>query len=141
MSAWRLAATPANGGNIQAVGDLGEPVISARWQATCGDPSNAANAASKWPRLDQDLRRVKAVSAMPRGLARFAAGGRACCHFEPGNSRKPPLSGDFRGEFPDFAANFPAPAVHCDEYVCLLQQLPETWPLRGNYDNFGIALV
>jgi hypothetical protein len=143
-----------HGGFLQhpRTGTISEPSVTYQWRpgdfgAMAGDlllsfdPSDGANASSKWPRPDQDLRRVKAVSAMLWGLARFAAGGRACCHFEPGNSRKPPLAGDFRSEFPDSVANFPASTMHCDDYVCLLQHLPERWPLGGNYDNFGIALV
>jgi hypothetical protein len=119
----------------------GEPVI---FRAMAGDLRRPVERCERFVEVaatGSGLRRVKAVSAMFWRLARFVAGGRACCRFEPGNSRKPPLAGDFRSEFPDFVADFPAPAMHCDKYVCLLQQLPERSPLRGNYDNFGIALV
>jgi hypothetical protein len=53
---------------------------------------------------------------------------------------KPPLAGDFRHGFPDFEADFPSAATHCDEYVCLLQQVFGKIATEGNYDNFGIAL-
>jgi hypothetical protein len=88
------------------------------------------------------MRRVNVVSSvLPWGMRDSRSEANRVAVSIPETSRKPPSAGDFRCGFPDFDADFPYAATHCDEYVCLLQHLPERSLLRGKYDNFGIALV
>jgi hypothetical protein len=147
MSAWRLRATPANGGSIRTVDDLinGKPVISARWRRPAvtlrtGErcqrfvavdmTAGIGNAPRKW-RVFGAHEGVRDSRSEPNRVAVSI----------PETSRKPSCAGNFRCGFPDFEADFPYAATYCDKYVCLLQHVPERSLLRGNYDNFGIALV
>jgi hypothetical protein len=82
-------------------------------------PVEPANASSKWPRLDQDLRRVKAVSAMLSKARTIRSGRPVVLPFRAGKQPQTAISWGFSKRISRFRGGFSS-ASNALRQICVL---------------------